>query len=378
MDNTATNYNKTATQDDGSCTYTPTCSDNTYAFNINQCTKQTDPTSTCSDGYNLSDDGTQCLCPESDDGSGDAQCTPTSPTLTCPDTYTLNGDNKCDAPAETPQCNAGYILNDGDTLCVASKTVSITGISVKTPPTKIIYTAGDVLDLTGLVVTLSKSDESTQDVAFADFGDNGITASPVNGAVLATTDSQVVISDNSKTADQLITVNSLANNIGTRGGTTNYETITASFGANGSISPNGSISVAYGNNQTFLITPAAGYQVVDVSVDDVSKGAITTYTFDDVVADHIISATFSAVASGSSGSSSSSGFTGTTSANTSTSNGSTTKIGDINGDGSVDEADFSILMSEWGQTGTGLSADLNHDGVVDESDFSILMANWGL
>lgn len=38
--------------------------------------------------------------------------------------------------------------------------------------------------------------------------------------------------------------------------------------------------------------------------------------------------------------------------------------------------DFSILMSEWGQTGSGLSADLNNDGKVDILDFSMLMANW--
>ena len=38
--------------------------------------------------------------------------------------------------------------------------------------------------------------------------------------------------------------------------------------------------------------------------------------------------------------------------------------------------DFSILMSEWGQTVVGLSADLNHDGTVDILDFSMLMANW--
>jgi hypothetical protein len=38
--------------------------------------------------------------------------------------------------------------------------------------------------------------------------------------------------------------------------------------------------------------------------------------------------------------------------------------------------DFSILMSEWGQTGVGLSADLNKDGKVDILDFSMLMANW--
>ncbi|HDQ16903.1 MAG TPA: hypothetical protein ENN31_02170 [Candidatus Vogelbacteria bacterium] len=54
------------------------------------------------------------------------------------------------------------------------------------------------------------------------------------------------------------------------------------------------------------------------------------------------------------------------------------ELGDINGDGKVDEYDFAIMMSQWGQTGDNLSADLNNDGKVDEYDFAILMANWGL
>ncbi len=53
------------------------------------------------------------------------------------------------------------------------------------------------------------------------------------------------------------------------------------------------------------------------------------------------------------------------------------KAGDANGDGKIDELDFSILMADWGKTGSG-NADLNKDNVVDELDFSLLMANWGL
>ncbi|KUK98730.1 MAG: Ig domain protein group 2 domain protein [Parcubacteria bacterium 32_520] len=49
--------------------------------------------------------------------------------------------------------------------------------------------------------------------------------------------------------------------------------------------------------------------------------------------------------------------------------------GDLNGDGVVDEYDFSLLMANWGKTGPNIS-DLNGDGVVDEYDFSLLMANW--
>ncbi|HXY54423.1 MAG TPA: Ig-like domain-containing protein, partial [Nitrospirota bacterium] len=68
--------------------------------------------------------------------------------------------------------------------------------------------------------------------------------------------------------------------------------ITASAGAGGSISPSGSVSVTSGASQTFTITPNAGYSITSVLVDGVSQGAVTSYTFTNVTANHTISATF--------------------------------------------------------------------------------------
>ena len=69
-------------------------------------------------------------------------------------------------------------------------------------------------------------------------------------------------------------------------------TITASAGANGSISPSGAVSVANGGSQAFMITPNGGYIVQDVLVDGGSVGAVTSYPFTNVGADHTISASF--------------------------------------------------------------------------------------
>jgi hypothetical protein len=55
----------------------------------------------------------------------------------------------------------------------------------------------------------------------------------------------------------------------------------------------------------------------------------------------------------------------------------TLAIGNIKGSGLVDKYDFAILMSQWSQTGSNLSADLNHDLAVNKYDFAILMTNWG-
>src|SRR5207244_3235156 len=72
----------------------------------------------------------------------------------------------------------------------------------------------------------------------------------------------------------------------------NVETITASAGSNGTISPGGAVSVDCGTNQTFTITPNPCYQVADVVVDGGSVGAVGTYTFTNVTANHTISASF--------------------------------------------------------------------------------------
>jgi len=71
--------------------------------------------------------------------------------------------------------------------------------------------------------------------------------------------------------------------------------ITASAGVNGAISPSGTIAVNQGAAQSFTISPAAGFQVADVLVDGVSVGAVSSFTFNNVNANHTISATFTEV-----------------------------------------------------------------------------------
>jgi hypothetical protein len=63
-------------------------------------------------------------------------------------------------------------------------------------------------------------------------------------------------------------------------------------GTNGTISPSATTIVNYGGNQTFTISPATGYKVADVTVDGVSVGAVSSYTFSNVTSTHTIDATF--------------------------------------------------------------------------------------
>ncbi len=69
-------------------------------------------------------------------------------------------------------------------------------------------------------------------------------------------------------------------------------TITATAGANGSISPSGSVTVNHGSDKTFTITAEANYQVLAVWIDGNSHGATTSYTFRNVTQSHTISASF--------------------------------------------------------------------------------------
>ncbi len=69
-------------------------------------------------------------------------------------------------------------------------------------------------------------------------------------------------------------------------------TITATAGLGGSISPSGAVAVNYGADQAFIIVPATGYHIVNVLVDSAGVGAVTSYQFTGVVAPHTISAVF--------------------------------------------------------------------------------------
>jgi len=91
----------------------------------------------------------------------------------------------------------------------------------------------------------------------------------------------------------------------------NTYTITASSGANGAVTPTGVTNINYGGNQTYTITPNTGYSVASVSVDGSSVGAVSTYTFTNVVASHTIAASFALNAPTITGITPNSGITGT-------------------------------------------------------------------
>ena len=72
-------------------------------------------------------------------------------------------------------------------------------------------------------------------------------------------------------------------------------TITATAGDNGSINPEGEVVVNEGATQAFTIAANEGYRIASVMVDEVESIASLVdgvYTFENVIADHTIAATF--------------------------------------------------------------------------------------
>ena len=63
----------------------------------------------------------------------------------------------------------------------------------------------------------------------------------------------------------------------------------------GSITPSGTTTISSECSQTFTITPATGYHISNVVVDGSSVGAVATYTFSSVSANHTIAATFASL-----------------------------------------------------------------------------------
>jgi len=70
------------------------------------------------------------------------------------------------------------------------------------------------------------------------------------------------------------------------------QSITATAGAGGSISPPGNVTVPYGNDQRFTITPDEGYFIEQVLVDGMPVSTMSVYDFPNVTGDHTISVTF--------------------------------------------------------------------------------------
>jgi YVTN family beta-propeller protein len=193
--------------------------------------------------------------------------------------------NDGDTPIYNITADAGYHIAD---VQVDNVSVGVVGsytftpihakhtisVSFATNTYTLTYTASPQGSITG---------SSPQTV---DYGDNGtaVTALPTAGYHF------VKWSDNSTTNPRIDT-GVTANISVTANFAINAYTINVNSGLHGQITP-GTGSVNYGDTPTYTISTDAGYHISDVQVDNVSVGAIGSYTFAPVHATHTINASF--------------------------------------------------------------------------------------
>jgi uncharacterized protein (TIGR02145 family) len=106
-------------------------------------------------------------------------------TLTASEGYTFTGlaTAKIDGHDAAASGNTGGTVTLSYAFAATSKEI-VTGISIKTQPSKLAYTHGEELDLSGLEVTLAYNDGTSKDVASSDFEDNDIETDPYDGETL--------------------------------------------------------------------------------------------------------------------------------------------------------------------------------------------------
>ena len=159
---------------------------------------------------------------------------------------------------------------------------SVSSIAVKTAPAKTTYEFGENFDPTGLVITATYSDSTTNDITYDSNTASQFEFSPSTSTALTTSDTSVTITYKNKTTTQTITVNAAKTltSISISGYTTSFvEGDTFSFG--------GTVTARYSDNSTSNVTASSsftGYNMTTVGNQTVTvsytyKGVNKTQTY---------------------------------------------------------------------------------------------------
>lgn len=147
---------------------------------------------------------------------------------------------------------------------------AVTGIEVEAQPNKLVYTAGEALDLTGLTIKVTYSDSSEETLSASDSALTGLTSDPAIGTALTVSEHNgkpVTVTYGGQTCIiGELTVKSAASPTRPAIPTVQKPTIDTSEGAEVTLNSGGTDAA---------IHVADGYELVDVTVNGVSKGAVT-------------------------------------------------------------------------------------------------------
>ncbi len=191
--------------------------------------------------------------------------------------------------ADNTRATTTFTMPNGATTVTANYEdvpVSITSVSVN--PTSESVQKGATKSFKAVVTGTGDFDDAviwsvTGGTSATTIDTNGLLTVDVSETATSLTVTATANADRTKSATATVTITDIP--------VANH-TITASAGTNGSISPSGNVSVNDGDNQTFIFTPDAGYEVDTVTVNGSAVAKANSYTFDNVSTNHTINVTF--------------------------------------------------------------------------------------
>ncbi len=181
---------------------------------------------------------------------------------------------------------AGEDVTDSYKLSAVQGVLKITHNTTLAPDrieavkTRTAYKAGDALNLDDLTVTAYYADGYSEVVTGYTTNASGINMSVQGAKILTVSFTQNGVT---KTRDLVLTVDAQPSV---------QFAVTATAGANGKITPDGTVLLNQGGSQTFTITPDSGYVIDTLTVDGSVVVATTSYTFSGIALNHTISVTF--------------------------------------------------------------------------------------
>ena len=157
----------------------------------------------------------------------------------------------------------GYASGYSSSLYSAVAPKSVSSIAVKTSPTKTTYDAGEYFAPAGLVITVTYSDTTTEDVAYSG-NESKFTFTPTTSTALTTSNVSVTITYGGQSTSQAITVNAVPAVISV---TVSPSSASVNIGATTSLSV--TVEVEGGAAQT------VSWSTSDGSVATVANGVVT-------------------------------------------------------------------------------------------------------
>lgn len=185
----------------------------------------------------------------------------------------------------------------------ASSTKTLSSISVATAPTKVTYTAGEYFDPTGLAITRTYSDSTSDTYAYAGHTSE-FTFTPTTSTALTTSNTSVTITYSGKSTSQAITVNAATKTLSS----ISISGQTTSFSVDDTFSFGGTVTAYFSDSSTSNVTSSATFSGYDMSVAG-NYTVTVSYTYGGTTKTATYSITVSS--SGGSGGGESGSFSGT-------------------------------------------------------------------